>query len=85
MSNAISLTHNKYYSWCRNNLFSSWVNGIITILSVYFIYELSSFFLNWTIFEADFVNNFRGEKITDRTFCSKILNLANMGLAGQLL
>ena len=62
MSASISLTHNKYYSWCRNNLFSSWINGIITILSIYFIYEVSSFFLNWTIFEADFVNNFRGEK-----------------------
>ena len=85
MSGPISLTYNKYYSWCRDNLFSSWINGIITILSIYFIYEVSSFLLNWTIFEADFVTNFRGERIIDRTFCSKNIEPGQHGACWAII
>ena len=85
MSTSLAFPHNKYFSWCRKNLFSSWVNGIITVLSLYFVYEISSFFLNWTIFEADFVNNFRGEKITDRTFCSKNIEPGQHGACWAII
>ena len=63
--------HNKYYKWIVKNLFSSWVNSILTIIALIFVYEVGSFFLNWAIFEADFRTNFQGDVITDRILCSK--------------
>ena len=66
-----SFTHNKYYNWVIKNLFSSWVNSLFTVIAIIFLYKIGSFFLNWAFFEADFRNNFQGELITDRTFCSK--------------
>jgi len=85
MSESLKIFQNKFVIWCRHNLFSSWLNSIITILSLYFIYEVSSFFLNWSIFEADFVNNFRGEKITDRTFCSKNIEPGQHGACWAII
>ena len=66
-----SMMHNKYYNWIQKNLFSSWINSILTIIALVFLYKVGSFFLNWTIFEADFRYNFQGELITDRILCSK--------------
>ena len=56
-----AISHNKYYNWIIKNLFSSWVNSLITIVSLIFIYEIGSLFLNWAIFAADFRVNFKGE------------------------
>ena len=66
-----SFLRSKAGIWLRKNLFSNWVNTFITLLSLYFIWEVGSFFLNWAIFDADFLVNFRGEEILDRTYCSK--------------
>jgi len=55
------------------------------LLLSYFIWQVGSFFLNWAIFDADFLVNFQGEEILDRTYCSKILNLVCMELVGQSL
>ena len=66
-----NLFHNRYYNWLVRNLFSSWVNTLLTIIALIFIYQVGSFCLNWAIFEADFRYNFQGELITDRGFCSK--------------
>ena len=49
-----NLNSNKIFSWSKKNLFSSWVNSIMTIIALIFIYKVGTFFLNWAIFEADF-------------------------------
>ena len=66
-----NISHNKYYNWLVRNLFSSWVNTLLTIIALIFIYQVGSFCLNWAIFAADFRYNFQGELITDRGLCSK--------------
>ena len=66
-----SLMRNKYYNWIIKNFFSSWVNSLMTVVAIIFIYEVGTFFLNWAFFAADFRTNFQGELITDRSFCSK--------------
>jgi len=65
------ISRSKYYNWLVKNLFSSWVNTILTIIALIFVYQVGSFFLNWAIFDADFRYNFQGELIIDRGFCSK--------------
>ncbi len=62
---------NKFSLWAKKNLFSSWINTLMTIIALIFLYKIGTFFLNWAIFDADFRTNFKGELITDRTFCSK--------------
>ena len=74
MSSAVinnPLLRSKTGIWLKRNLFSSWLNTFITLVSIYFIWQVGSFFLNWAIFDADFLVNFRGEEILDRTYCSK--------------
>ena len=66
-----NISHNKYYNWLIKNLFSSWVNTILTIIALIFVYQVGSFCLNWAFFSADFRYNFQGELITDRGLCSK--------------
>ena len=44
---------NKIILWSKKNLFSSWINTLITILTIYFIYEVSFFFLDWAVFKAE--------------------------------
>ena len=34
--------------WIRHNLFSSWLNSILTLVSLYFIYYVLSNILSWT-------------------------------------
>ena len=65
------ISRSKYYNWLVKNLFSSWVNTILTVIALIFVYQVGSFFLNWAIFDADFRYNFQGELITDRGLCSK--------------
>ena len=60
--------------WLRINLFSNWFNTLITLLVVYFLYQLIPWFLNWSVFTADFTHNYLGERISDRTFCSRVAN-----------
>ena len=76
---------NKILIWSRKNLFSNWVNALITVLSIYFIYEVSFFFLDWAVFKADFLTNFRGEKIIDRTFCSKNIEPGSYGACWAII
>ena len=53
--------------WLRINLFSSWFNTAVTILVLYFLYQIIPWFLDWSIFSADFTHNYKGERIIDRT------------------
>ena len=80
-----SLSRNKFYNWVYKNLFSSWVNTIMTIIAVIFVYEIGTFFLNWAIFNADFRTNFQGELITDRTFCSKNISPGEYGACWAII
>ena len=48
------ISRSKYYNWLVKNLFSSWVNTILTAIALIFVYQVGSFFLNWAIFDADF-------------------------------
>jgi len=76
---------NKIILWSKKNLFSNWVNTLITVLSIYFIYEVSVFFLDWAVFKADFLTNFRGERIIDRTFCSKNIEPGSYGACWAII
>src|SRR3979409_706137 len=40
--------------WARKNLFSSWLNGIVTIALVVAIGWILSWFLEWAVFTANF-------------------------------
>ncbi|WP_428666122.1 amino acid ABC transporter permease [Reyranella sp.] len=42
------------FGWARKNLFSSWGNGITTIVLALFFGWLLSWFLNWAVFTATF-------------------------------
>ena len=50
-------------NWIRQNLFSSWLNSIISIVIIYFLYSIIPPLLNWFFFEATFVAD-------DRTGCT---------------
>ena len=76
---------NKIILWSKKNLFSNWINTLITILTIYFIYEVSIFFLDWAVFKADFLTNFRGERIIDRTFCSKNIEPGSYGACWAII
>lgn len=38
--------------WIQKNLFSSWFNGILTLLSVFFLYWVGSNLINWAFTQA---------------------------------
>ncbi|MDQ7251590.1 amino acid ABC transporter permease [Dongia sedimenti] len=38
--------------WLRHNLFSSWVNAILTVLALYILYLIIPPFLAWAVFDA---------------------------------
>ena len=48
-------------AWLRENLFSSTTNTVITILSLWFLYELIPFLANWFYLDAVFTGNSRNE------------------------
>ena len=58
----------------RMNLFSNWWNTLLTILVVYFLYQIIPSFLNWSLLSADFTHNYLGQLIIDRTFCTRVMD-----------
>ena len=40
-------------TWLKKNLFSTWYNGILTVISLLIIYWLSARFIDWLLTEAD--------------------------------
>ena len=60
--------------WFRINLFSTWVNSLITLFVLYILIQFIPWILNWTIFAADFKYNFNGEEIINREMCSRVLD-----------
>jgi general L-amino acid transport system permease protein len=60
--------------WLRMNLFSNWVNSLISLFVLYVLFQFIPWILNWTVFAADFKYNFNGEEIINREMCSRVLD-----------
>ena len=71
--------------WLRINLFSNWVNSLITIFVLYILIQFIPWILNWTIFAADFKYNFNGEEIINREMCSRVLDPENGGACWAII
>ena len=71
--------------WLRLNLFSNWVNSLISLFVLYVLVQFIPWILHWTIFAADFKYNFNGEKIIDRTMCSRVLDPENGGACWAII
>ena len=71
--------------WLRANLFSNWVNSLISLFVLYVLIQFIPWILNWTIFAADFKYNFNGEEIIDRTMCSRVLDPENGGACWAII
>ena len=71
--------------WLRMNLFSNWINSLISLFVFYVLIQFIPWILNWTIFAADFKYNFNGAEITDRTMCSRVLDPENGGACWAII
>ena len=71
--------------WFRMNLFSNWVNSLVSLFVLYVLIQFIPWILNWTIFAADFKYNFNGEEIIDRTMCSRVLDPENGGACWAII
>jgi len=71
--------------WLRMNLFSNWINSLISFFVLYILIQFIPWILNWTIFAADFKYNFNGEEIIDRTMCSRVLDPENGGACWAII
>ena len=71
--------------WFRMNLFSNWVNSLVSLFVLYILIQFIPWILNWTIFAADFKYNFNGAEITDRTMCSRVLDPENGGACWAII
>lgn len=71
--------------WLRMNLFSNWINSLISLFVLYVLIQFIPWILNWTIFAADFKYNFNGAEITDRTMCSRVLDPENGGACWAII
>jgi general L-amino acid transport system permease protein len=71
--------------WVRMNLFSNWINSLISLFVLYILIQFIPWILNWTIFAADFKYNFNGEEIIDRTMCSRVLDPENGGACWAII
>ena len=71
--------------WLRMNLFSNWVNSLVSLFVLYILIQFIPWILNWTIFAADFKYNFNGTEITDRTMCSRVLDPENGGACWAII
>jgi len=71
--------------WLRMNLFSNWINSLVSLFVLYILIQFIPWILNWTIFAADFKYNFNGAEITDRTMCSRVLDPENGGACWAII
>jgi len=71
--------------WLRMNLFSNWVNSLVSLFVLYILIQFIPWILNWTIFAADFKYNFNGEEIIDRTMCSRVIDPENGGACWAII
>ncbi len=71
--------------WLRMNLFSTWVNSLISLFVLYILFQFVPWILNWTIFAADFKYNFNGEEVINREMCSRVLDPENGGACWAII
>ena len=71
--------------WLRINLFSNWINSLISLFVLYILIQFIPWILNWTIFAADFKYNFNGEEIINREMCSRVLDPENGGACWAII
>ena len=71
--------------WFRINLFSNWINSLISLFVLYVLFQFIPWILNWTIFAADFKYNFNGEQIINREMCSRVLDPENGGACWAII
>ena len=71
--------------WLRMNLFSNWINSLISLFVLYVLIQFIPWILNWTIFAADFKYNFNGEEIINRELCSRVLDPENGGACWAII
>ena len=71
--------------WLRMNLFSNWINSLVSLFVLYILIQFIPWILNWTIFAADFKYNFNGAEIIDRTMCSRVLDPENGGACWAII
>jgi len=55
------LSETTFIGWLQKNLFSSWINTILTIISIYIIYSMSKSLLIWGVLDAVWVAENRRE------------------------
>ena len=48
-------------AWARANLFSSWLNMLLTLFACYLVWLIVPPLLNWTIFDANWVGTTRAD------------------------
>ena len=51
----------KAWLWARKNLFSSWLNTLLTLLSLWIIWSVIPPALNWLIFQANWIGETRAD------------------------
>ena len=71
--------------WLRMNLFSNWINSLISLFVLYILIQFVPWILNWTILAADFKYNFNGEEIINREMCSRVLDPENGGACWAII
>ena len=71
--------------WLRMNLFSNWLNSLISLFVLYILFQFIPWILNWTVFAADFKYNFNGEEIINREMCSRVLDPENGGACWAII
>ena len=71
--------------WFRMNLFSNWVNSLISLFVLYILFQFIPWILNWTVFAADFKYNFNGEEIINREMCSRVLDPESGGACWAII
>jgi general L-amino acid transport system permease protein len=65
------VTERGVVGWLRHNLFSSWTNGLLTLLAIYLVYLAVPPFLDWAVIHAtwlfpqDVVDGKRAPEFTD--------------------
>lgn len=51
----------KSWSWARKNLFSGWLNTLLTLISLWLIWNVIPSALNWLIFQANWLGETRAD------------------------
>jgi general L-amino acid transport system permease protein len=54
---------NPFFRWCKENLFSNWINSVVSVVSFYLVVKYGYITLDWLVFSANWS--------MDRTQCTE--------------